>query len=68
MRVKFDKNMNLIPQQTEKSSTFLWHEWPLALLEYAPDKIIALLSENTFLFLNDWIPMCYIKDEFQNKN
>ena len=63
MRVQFDKEMNLVPWQTEKSSTFLWYEWTLALLEYAPEKIIVSLSQNTLLFLNDWVPVCYIKDE-----
>ena len=61
IRVMFDQDGKLTQEAKAENSIFLWYEFVEAVLEYAPDKLIAALRPCSFLIIEDWFPTRHLK-------
>ena len=63
MKVKLNRKGKLEKQKTSENSVLIWYEWPECILEYSPNKMIVSLNPNSFLFLQDWLPVRHLEQK-----
>ena len=67
MRVKLDSDGVLVQEKKDENSIFIYYEHTEAILEYAPNKIIASLTPNVFLFIDNWAAIRHLKQPQANE-
>ena len=66
LRVTLAKDGKLQMIDPANNSIFVWYELPEAILEYANNKMIVSMYPSSFLFIEDWMPIRHLKQDFQN--
>ena len=54
LRIDFDDEARFIQENTATNSMLILNEWPTAILEYMPDKLILSLDPADILLVDKW--------------